>query len=57
VERVVFRAGSEEVAVDRGGATSSLRDLFAEALQPQASFGRGYAAAVAAAAAMLDGVA
>jgi glucose-6-phosphate dehydrogenase assembly protein OpcA len=52
---VVFRAGSEEITVARGGATSSLRDLFAEALQPQASFGRGYAPAVAAAAAMLDG--
>jgi glucose-6-phosphate dehydrogenase assembly protein OpcA len=54
VDGVVFGAESEEVAVSRGGATSSLRDMFAEALQPQASFSRGYAPAVTAAAAMLD---
>jgi glucose-6-phosphate dehydrogenase assembly protein OpcA len=57
VDGVAFRARPGEVALERGGATSSLRDLFAEALQPQASFGRGYAPAVAAAAAMLDGAA
>jgi glucose-6-phosphate dehydrogenase assembly protein OpcA len=55
VDRVVFRTGSEEVAVARSGATSSLRNLFAEALQPQPSFARGYASSVAAAAAMLNG--
>ena len=55
VDRIVFRSGSEEVGVARGGATSSLRDLFAEALQPLPSFARGYAPAVTAAAAMLGG--
>jgi hypothetical protein len=55
VDRVVFRAGSEEVEVERSGATSSLRNMFAEAIQPQASFARGYAPAVTAAASMLDG--
>jgi glucose-6-phosphate dehydrogenase assembly protein OpcA len=53
VDRVVFQAGSEEVPVERGGATSSLRDLFAEALQPGPSFARGYEPAVSTAAAML----
>jgi glucose-6-phosphate dehydrogenase assembly protein OpcA len=57
VDRVAFRAGSEEVPVERSGATSSLRDMFAEALQPQASFARGYEPAVSAAAGMLDGAA
>jgi glucose-6-phosphate dehydrogenase assembly protein OpcA len=47
--------GGDEVKVMRGGATSSMRDLFAEALQPQPAFSRGYAPAVAAAAKMLDG--
>jgi glucose-6-phosphate dehydrogenase assembly protein OpcA len=51
---VVFRAESGEVDVDRCGATSSLRDLFAEALQPQPSFARGYAPAATAAAGMLE---
>jgi glucose-6-phosphate dehydrogenase assembly protein OpcA len=55
VEALAFKGESEEVAVRRGGATSSLRDLFAEALQPQLSFSRGYSPAVAAAATMLDG--
>jgi glucose-6-phosphate dehydrogenase assembly protein OpcA len=55
VDGIVFRAGSEEIEVERSGATSSLRDLFAEALQPEPSFARGYAPAVTAAAAMLDG--
>jgi glucose-6-phosphate dehydrogenase assembly protein OpcA len=54
VDRVVFRAGSNEVPVERSGATSSLRDLFAEALQPQPAFARGYEPAVLAAAGMLD---
>lgn len=55
VDRVVFRAGSDEVDVGRSGATSALRNLFAEAIQPEPSFARGYAPAVTAAAAMLDG--
>jgi hypothetical protein len=46
---------SDPVVVPRSGATSSLRNLFAEALQPQPTFARGYAPAVTAAAAMLDG--
>jgi glucose-6-phosphate dehydrogenase assembly protein OpcA len=44
-----------EVKVTRSGATSLMRDLFAEALQPQPAFSRGYAAAVSAAAKMLGG--
>jgi glucose-6-phosphate dehydrogenase assembly protein OpcA len=55
VDALTFHADAEEVAVASGGATSSLRDMFAEALQPQRSFSRGYAPAVGAAAAMLDG--
>jgi glucose-6-phosphate dehydrogenase assembly protein OpcA len=55
VDRVIFRSGSDQVVVPRSGATSSLRNLFAEALQPQPTFARGYAPAVTAAAAMLDG--
>ena len=54
VDRVVLRAGSDQVDVERGGATSSLRNMFAEAIQPEPSFARGYAPAVTAAAAMLD---
>jgi glucose-6-phosphate dehydrogenase assembly protein OpcA len=55
VEALAFKGETEEVAVSRCGATSSLRDMFAEALQPQPSFSRGYYPAVAAAATMLDG--
>jgi glucose-6-phosphate dehydrogenase assembly protein OpcA len=55
VDALTFRAAEGEVEVSRGGATSSLRDLFAEALQPQPAFARGYAPAVSAAAKMLDG--
>lgn len=55
VDALTFNAAGGEVKVTRGGATSSLRDLFAEALQPQPSFSRGYSPAVAAAATMLDG--
>jgi glucose-6-phosphate dehydrogenase assembly protein OpcA len=55
VDGLTFKTESEEIAVTRSGATSSLRDLFAEALQPQPSFSLGYAPAVAAAATMLDG--
>ena len=56
VDALTFHGESagEEVAVSRGGATSSLRDLFPEALQPQPSFSRGYAAAVAAALSMTE---
>lgn len=54
IEDLTFRAGSHEVLVGRGGATSSLRDLFAEALQPMASFARGYADAVGVAATMVE---
>jgi glucose-6-phosphate dehydrogenase assembly protein OpcA len=55
VDGLVFETESGEVMVRRSGATSSLRDMFAEALQPEPSFSRGYAAAVTAAATMLDG--
>jgi glucose-6-phosphate dehydrogenase assembly protein OpcA len=51
---VVFRADAGEIDVDRCGASSSLRDLFAEALQPQPSFARGYPPAVALAAKMAE---
>jgi glucose-6-phosphate dehydrogenase assembly protein OpcA len=55
VETLTLRAGSEQVGLRRGAATSRLRDLFAEALMPLASFARGYADAVRSAATMLDG--
>jgi glucose-6-phosphate dehydrogenase assembly protein OpcA len=55
VDGLAFKAVSDQVTVSRSGATSALRDMFAEALQPEPSFSRGYAPAVAAAAAMLDG--
>jgi glucose-6-phosphate dehydrogenase assembly protein OpcA len=55
VETLTLRAGSEVVELRRGAATNRLRDLFAEALPPLASFARGYADAVRFAAAMLDG--
>ncbi len=55
VDEIAFMAESEEVTVGSSGATSSLRDLFAEGLQPQPAFSRGYQAAVTAAATMLDG--
>ena len=55
VDALTFRAAESEIEVTRGGATSSLRDLFAEALQPEPAFARGYAPAVGAAAKMLDG--
>jgi glucose-6-phosphate dehydrogenase assembly protein OpcA len=54
IERVTFRTDTDEVRIGRGAATSRLRDLFAEALQPMPSFARGYAEALEAAAAMLD---
>jgi glucose-6-phosphate dehydrogenase assembly protein OpcA len=57
VDGVVFRTGSTEVAVARGGATSSLRNMFAEAIQPQLSFALGYEPAIRGAAAMLNGTA
>jgi hypothetical protein len=55
VDALTFEGADGEVQVTRGGATSSLRDLFAEALQPQPAFSRGYTPAVTAAAKMLDG--
>jgi glucose-6-phosphate dehydrogenase assembly protein OpcA len=53
IEKLTFRADSDEVKIRRGAATSRLRDVFAEALQPMPSFARGYADALEAAAAML----
>ncbi len=53
VETVTFAAGAERVALGRGAATTTLRDVFAEALQPLPSFARGYLDALRAAAAML----
>jgi len=53
IEGLTFGAGAAEVAIERCGATSRLRDVFAEALRPEASFARGYPEAVAAAAGML----
>jgi glucose-6-phosphate dehydrogenase assembly protein OpcA len=55
VDGALFKTESEEITVGRSGATSSLRDMFAEALQPQPGFSRGYARAVTAAASMLNG--
>jgi glucose-6-phosphate dehydrogenase assembly protein OpcA len=49
IESLTLRADSSEVRVARGAATSHLRDLFAEALQPLSSFGRGYLEALTAA--------
>jgi glucose-6-phosphate dehydrogenase assembly protein OpcA len=57
VDAMEFVGDSRTVAVGRGGATSSLRDMFSEALQPEPSFSRGYSPAVTAAATMLDGTA
>jgi len=53
VDALTFEGDAGEIDVTRGGATSSMRDLFAEALQPQPAFSRGYSPAVAAAARML----
>ncbi len=53
IESITFRAGSDELTLERGAATSRLRDLFAEALQPQPSFARGYSEALGVAATML----
>jgi glucose-6-phosphate dehydrogenase assembly protein OpcA len=56
VDALTFEADDgEEIEVTRSGATSSMRDLFAEALQPQPAFSRGYAPAVTAAAKIVDG--
>jgi glucose-6-phosphate dehydrogenase assembly protein OpcA len=54
IEKLTFRTDTDEVRIGRGAATSHLRDLFAEALQPMPSFARGYSDALEAAAAMLD---
>jgi glucose-6-phosphate dehydrogenase assembly protein OpcA len=53
IEMLTFRSDAEEVSIGRGAATSHLRDLFAEALQPMPSFVRGYAESLEAATAML----
>ena len=53
IEKLTFRFDAEEVRIGRGAATSRLRDLFAEALQPMPSFARGYAESLKAATAML----
>jgi glucose-6-phosphate dehydrogenase assembly protein OpcA len=53
IEKLTFRTDSDEVKIRRGAATSRLRDLFAEALQPTPSFARGYPEALGAVAAML----
>ncbi len=55
IESLTFRAGSEDVRVGRGAATSRLRDLFVEALQPMPSFARGYREALEFASAMEGG--
>lgn len=54
IETLVLRAGSDEIRVTRGGATSRFRDMFAEALQPLSSYGRGYLDALGAATAMVE---
>ncbi len=53
IEALTFKAASDEVKIGRGAATSRLRDLFAEALQPTPTFARGYADALGAAVAMV----
>jgi hypothetical protein len=53
IEALTLRAESSEVRIKRGAATSRLRDLFGEALRPLASYGRGYAEALGAAATMM----
>jgi hypothetical protein len=56
VDALAFEAdGGDEVKVTRGGATSSMRDLFAEAIQPQPAFSCGYSPAVTAAAKIVGG--
>jgi glucose-6-phosphate dehydrogenase assembly protein OpcA len=53
IEKLTFRTDTDEVTIGRGAATSRLRDLFAEALQPMPSFARGYPESLRAVAAML----
>ena len=53
IEMLTFRTDADEVRIGRGAATSRLRDLFAEALQPIPSFARGYPEGLEAATAML----
>ena len=53
IERLVFRTATDEVRIGRGAATSRLRDLFAEALQPTPSYARGYIEALGSVTAML----
>jgi glucose-6-phosphate dehydrogenase assembly protein OpcA len=52
VEGLTLSSDSDEVKIHRGAATSRLRDLFAEALQPIPSFAMGYPEALEAAAQM-----
>jgi glucose-6-phosphate dehydrogenase assembly protein OpcA len=52
IERLSFRTDTDAVRIGRGAATSRLRDLFAEALQPMPSFARGYPESLGAVAAM-----
>ena len=54
IESLTLQASEDEVRVGRGAATSRLRDLFAEALQPLSSYGQGYLDALSAAA-ILEG--
>jgi hypothetical protein len=53
IEQLSFRTETDEVSIERGAATSTLRDLFAEALRPIASYASGYADSLGAVAAML----
>jgi glucose-6-phosphate dehydrogenase assembly protein OpcA len=53
IEKLTFRTDTDEVRIGRGAATSRLRNLFAEALQPMPSFARGYPETLDAIAAML----
>jgi glucose-6-phosphate dehydrogenase assembly protein OpcA len=52
IEGLRLKSDADEVKINRGAATSRLRDLFAEALQPIPSFARGYPEALEAAASM-----
>jgi glucose-6-phosphate dehydrogenase assembly protein OpcA len=54
IESIALRAREGEVRVGRRAATSRWRDLFAEALQPLSSYGRGYREALSAAAILED---
>ncbi len=53
IESLLFRAGSDQVRLRRGAATSRLRNLFAEALRSLPYYAGGYLEAVNAAAEMV----